>query len=424
MMKQQNSTIIFLVPPEEVITGGIISIFSLAKESRKLKKIHNSEVLIATYPGCDSYHKNNLFENNEIILSFSEAINTNPNSSSLLLHIPEYSAKSIYYELKKHKTELSKFSKITINILNQNINMMPSVLDIALFNNICTEITQTTAHVRYCTQEIADKYFIPTHLFSVNIDENNYQKTAHASKEQVILYSNDDHVNKDRVLEIIRKELPDYKLEEINGLTFEQYKSKISKSAYVITFGEGFDSYFIESAFSGTVSFAVYNDTFFPIGSYLELPNVFGSYEQMEKDIVELIKNMSVVKYDLIVRDSSSLLRKIYSTQKYLRNIKLFYNSLYTFKPALEAAPLYIKTLCREFDALIDSKESLINTKDRKLREDLEVIRSVAVELQTHKERSDNYSQSLKTMRASLSWKLTKPLRVIRSIINNLIWRK
>jgi hypothetical protein len=49
--QQSENLIIFFIPHyNNEISGGILSIFSLAKESRRFKEIHNSEVVLATFP--------------------------------------------------------------------------------------------------------------------------------------------------------------------------------------------------------------------------------------------------------------------------------------------------------------------------------------------------------------------------------------
>ena len=53
------------------------------------------------------------------------------------------------------------------------------------------------------------------------------------------------------------------------------YMDYIAKAMFVISFGEGFDGYFIQPCLVGSVGIAVYNERFFPDSSWKELDNVY-----------------------------------------------------------------------------------------------------------------------------------------------------
>lgn len=59
--------------------------------------------------------------------------------------------------------------------MNQNIELMPEPEKLKDLYKLTNNITQTIAHDRYATQEVCDKWQIPTHLFSVNIDLTKYK---------------------------------------------------------------------------------------------------------------------------------------------------------------------------------------------------------------------------------------------------------
>ena len=118
-MQQERRLIIFFIPPEKIINGGILSIFSICKESRRFKDIHGADVVLSTYPGHKSYEKNDLFENNEVIYSFDEIVKWGP-LEYLQLHIPEYASSEIYQAIKKYDNYTKVIPHISINIMNQN----------------------------------------------------------------------------------------------------------------------------------------------------------------------------------------------------------------------------------------------------------------------------------------------------------------
>lgn len=75
-------------------------------------------------------------------------------------------------------------------------------------------------------------------------------------------------------------------------MKLEDYKKLISKAMFTITFGEGYDGYFIEPALSGSISFAVYNDLYFP-KNMNKLDTLYSSWQDLKEKIVEDIKRYS-----------------------------------------------------------------------------------------------------------------------------------
>ena len=129
--------------------------------------------------------------------------------------------------------------------------------------------------------------------------------------------------------------LPDFKLVTIKGLKFDAYMQLIAKSFAVITFGEGFDWFFMQPPQVCSLSFSVFNETFFPNKSWLKLKNVFPSYEEMGQHIIDLIKNVeynSKDYYDL-VKKTINKIDEVYSEKKYLDNLTRFYQKQYDLYP-------------------------------------------------------------------------------------------
>lgn len=342
--------IIFLIPPKKIINGGVMSIFSLCKESRRFYNIHHSDVILSVYPGYKSYRKNDLFENDEYIYSFKEALKTH-NTRDITLHIPEYALKEL---VPKFESSEYKDINFTINILNQNIKMMPDLNVTSSLFGISKNITQTIAHNRYASQAIADHYAIPTHLLSVYLDQHQYKQVPYSNKHNTILFSPDGNIHKDNILSIVREKLPQYDLVEINNLTYDQYKQAIASAKFVITFGEGFDGYLIESSMSGTISMAVYNDDFFPSPDYKNVPGIYASYDAMTSAIVE-----DIVLYDdadTYTKTSTRLLNRltqIYRYDKYITNLKKFYEGHYSYLPSAHAFEQMFATAVLQKDKLL-----------------------------------------------------------------------
>lgn len=333
-LKNAKKIIVFLIPEMKKINGGIQSVFSICKYSREI--CQGSLSLISTIPGKYTYAENNLFKNNEKIYRWEQIVKNAQNPESIIIHIPEYYSGNFFKSLSNDDVNFLKSIKdLQINILNQNIEFMPEPAEIKNLYNLTSNITQTIAHKRYATQEICEKWKIPTHLLSVHIDLSGYTSCGFEKKEKIIVISPDKTPYKKAIIRKLEKALPDFKLITVNKLTFDEYMDLIARAYFVITFGEGMDGYFLQPQQVGSVGFAVYNENFFPDESWKELKNIYKNYEEMEiklvADIIGLLENRD--EYYSTIEGLMSKVNKLYDFEKFKENLKKFYEKEYDFLP-------------------------------------------------------------------------------------------
>lgn len=326
--------VVFLVPGKRIISGGILSIFSLCKTTRELYPDICS--VITTFPGKKTYAYNNLFRNNEKVYRWEQILKNAPNIKNLIIHIPEYLCKDFYTALTKSDIQhLKKIEKLQINILNQNIDMMPERSKLSSLYNLTSNITQTIAHDKNATQEICNKWNMPTHLLSANFEIEGYKAYRFEEKEKIIVISPDSCTYKKQIIKKLKKEFPDYQFITVFKMKFEDYMDLISRAYFSITFGEGFDGYFLMPPIVKSLGFAVYNDHFFPDSSWKSIKTVYSSYQEMFDKIVNDIKTLSSNKeeyiktYELIKKKHDEL----YSTNKFRDNLERFYKQQYDLLP-------------------------------------------------------------------------------------------
>ena len=186
LSKLQNSKkiIVFLTPAEIKICGGVMSIFSLCQTTREI--CTNAFCSLSTYPNGKTYVINDKFYNNEKVLRFDQIVENAKNAQELILHIPDYYADDFYKDLNEQDLRfLKSIPNLQLNIMNQNIELMPEPEDLQDLYKLTNNITQTIAHDRYATQEVCNKWQIPTHLFSVNVDLNKYKTYKFEEKEKI-----------------------------------------------------------------------------------------------------------------------------------------------------------------------------------------------------------------------------------------------
>jgi hypothetical protein len=313
------------------ISGGIISIFSICEESIRLKSIHGSEVLLCTFPGQHLIAKHVQFKNEADVFRYEQLNSYFPNVDQVLIHLPEY--------LCNHFVDLSRQGQLTwlndmnlvhINVLNQNIKLMPTVEEINALKRYASKVTATTAHQKYCSSQFRDLYQIPIHKFSVWISPEKYVFKSFAEKKNLIIISQDPHPMKDQIL----KSLSTIKwldIQIIQNLTYEQYKETISNAKWTLTFGEGLDGYLIEPIFSGAIGFAVYNDDFFT-SDFRELSTIYESMKALEENVIRDIERLNQTpQFQSYQRSQFDLCSKYYSKEQYLNNIEAFYREEYTY---------------------------------------------------------------------------------------------
>ena len=317
------------------VCGGVMSIFSLCETSRKF--VSDSLCIISTYPKSKyTYANNDKFLNNENIYRFSQIIDNCKSLEELIIHIPEYYSEYFYRDLKhKDKKFLKSIKNLHLNIMNQNIELMPEPKKLRNLYKLTNNITQTIAHDRYATQEVCNKWQIPTHLFSVNIDLERYKTYSFEEKEKIIVLSPDNNNYKNEVIEKLKKDFSDWKLITVQNMTFPQYMDLISKAFFVITFGEGMDGYLNQPLYKNSVGIAVYNENFFPDESWKKLKNIYSSYEDLIENISSDLKELHQDKelYTKTIESHICKLNSIYVANNYGENLERYYKKDYDFYP-------------------------------------------------------------------------------------------
>jgi hypothetical protein len=305
--------------------------------------------------------------------------------------------------------------------MNQNIEMMPPVGDVLCFLALTNNITQTTAHLRYTNQSTCDQYGIPTHLLSVSIDPSQYTNVPFEQKRDTIAISLDYHPLKQEIMDRIQSELPQYNIVEVKNMAYSDYKQLVAHCKFMITFGEGFDGYFIETVFSGGIAFAVYNESFFPSSDYKKLSNVYSSYEAMLERIVSSMKQLdNAQSYSSLNHIVYAKLKKIYDYESYIENIKKFYMHNYSFTPSKDAVNDAVRSALQQnavkvvdLQFTIDEKTLEIESQRLEIESQRLEIHELNLALQKHISKIDEQNLLVSSMVNSSSWKVTKPLRAV-----------
>lgn len=292
---QTKNLMVVLVPEKNAMSGGIYTFFRLAHMIKKCYRDEDAEVLIMTrsYPTKETYVRQVHFNTEEVVFRFEQIVKFK-NVKNLTLHIPEY-AITDFYKLISRKTKkyLKEIENVHINILNQTIPIMPEKEEFADLYKITQNITQTVAHTRYCNQEIADKYNLKTMYFPISQDFSTSPDKTFSEKKDLIIYSPDYQPKKEVILNKLKTELPEFEFVEVKYMKFEKFIELASEAKFSISFGEGYDGYHCFPILKGSIALTVYNEDYFPSPEYKEYIDTFVSYEDMEENIVKVIKELN-----------------------------------------------------------------------------------------------------------------------------------
>lgn len=323
--------IVFLTPGSEMRVGGVLSIAAIFRESKGLTELHRAKVALCTVPGDDpQFLKYNWFENSNYLLDLNTVLRSCANLEYLQLHIPEYAVNRVSEWLNAMSSSLLRnIRNIHINIMLQNIDQIQgqNIAELERFG----KVTATTAHEAYSNSATRQMLGVSVHKLGVRIGPALYQRTAYRDKKPILIVSHDEHPRKEQVLRQIAHALPQLEISVIHNLSYEEYKSLISRAKWALTFGEGLDGYFVEPVFSGGVPFAVFNNRYFT-PQFSDLENVYPSWEILIEKIAEDIKRLDEpVVYNRCWRLTYDLLCRLHSIERFRENLRMFYRGEYTF---------------------------------------------------------------------------------------------
>jgi len=369
-LQGKKKLIIHFIDARDIISGGMLSINRLVKQTKKIPFLSGHEFILSGLPLYNPPVEYRYFEQASPLIKFSRIVK-NCQPEEVIIHLPEVLAPVFHENLsEKQKAWLVKIPKLQINILDQNNTLMPGR---DFVRNQLAELTEnitiTTAHSTYATQELSNKYSTPVHQLTPFLPE--FLDVDFDHKEKTILISNDNSlygstkITKQDVLDKLRRELPDYKFIEIKNLGLEDYKKRIANSLFTISFGEGFDGYFIEPILSKSLSFAVFNPYFFP-SEFADSPLVYSSWDDLYDNIVDDIKTYAHNKetYENLSSKNREQIKQHYSNKKSSQELENFYKKNYDFVPG----PVEYKLFKNVKEKLLAEQnfEILGNMKDEK----------------------------------------------------------
>ena len=325
-----DKVVVMLVPGTDSISGGILSIYAFYCATRNLLGA-GATVLLGTYPNKLTSLRYRWFRNEGQLINFNLILNSFEPHQSVCLHLLEYYVPYFLQELTpKQKSKLQAMQDLHINVMNQNIQIMPAPEVINQLRQLTPRLTITTAHSSYTTPALRQLYGAPTHLLSAWFEQQEIKKVPYSEKQDILIVSPDEHPDKQKILDRIRQAFPALQLIVIKNMKYDDFKLLEAKAKWAISFGEGFDGYTIFPVLKGGVSFTVYNEDFF-LPKYRAVPTFYSSYKALYESIVADMQRLdNAPAYEAYNREVAALCQQDHSYEKYLQRVKEFYQEDYT----------------------------------------------------------------------------------------------
>ncbi len=307
-----------------------MAIDSFYRETIALRHLHRARVALCIVPGDPPLFKYNWFENYNYLLDLESVLRSCHRLDYLMLHIPAYAVNQVLDWL------ISTSPKLMQNIREVHLNVLLFNIDNVQGKNVrgLTEfgrVTSTTAHEAYSNAATREALGVTLHRLLICKGPEFYYTVSYQRKEPILVVSPDPHPLREKVLAQIANALPDLSIQVIQNLDYGDYEKLIGRAKWSLTFGEGLDGYFVESVFSGGISFAVFNDHFFT-PAYAELETIYPSWEVLIEKIATDIRRLDEpFAYNRCWRQAYELLSRDFNTKRFLENLRLFYSGDYTF---------------------------------------------------------------------------------------------
>lgn len=337
--KTADDLVVFFNVAIDTIGGGMLSIDRFVEQSLKHEENFGFKVKMSGLPLCNDTVTYSKFDTTLPMEHFNSIISQGI-PKKVILNIPEVFVLGFLNQLSKlHIQWLHLIPELKINILNQNHDLFPERREVERLKELTQNVTVTAAHERYATKQVSDEFNVPVSLLTPFLPK--FIRRPHGEKEKIIAISPDDEVisstglTKDKILEKMISALPDYEFVVINDISLNEYKELISKALFTITFGEGYDGYFIEPALSDSVSFAVYNETFFP-NDFKNNNSVYESWEKLYDNIVGDIRALEVdsARYNTYSNETEEMVRKYTNSNLSEENLFDFYSNKVDHTPS------------------------------------------------------------------------------------------
>lgn len=319
-----DDLLVFFNVTTKELSGGMLSIDRFANLALELTQDQpDAAVAVSGVPLDREPVHYSLFEPCLPMTHFAYIVkNTSP--TRVRLFVPEVFADAFITMILANATYrhwLKERPRLGIVILNQNISLMPAPQPfVSRVTELTMDVMISTAHPRYCTGRLATEYGLPVKQLTPLLPDMPHRSWV--NRKSVFMVSPDvlndtqSGLTQDLVVERLKAAFPEFEFVVITKMKLQHYLDLASRVRFALTFGEGMDGYFIEPVLSGGVSFAVYNDVFFP-PQFKDAPTVATNWPELLDLIEQMVPRLQADPelYDRISCELQDRLARTYSRE-------------------------------------------------------------------------------------------------------------
>ena len=281
----EKDKIIYVVPGC-FITGGVLSILNMFHIAKKL--FPDKEIFISVltkFQKADKFREVN-FEGRVINLKYflPDWLNRKNN---ILFHVYEDGLVGFLQSIEQLGL-LDKLRNSSLNILNQNNDLMPAREQIENYLPYFKRVTMTLAYKE--NEKISFPYLdMPAMHVGAFFDGASPEVIPYEKKKNLCVLSDDDNPVKPIIKDkLIKKGIEVY---DSYPIPYGEFVELQKKAKWTISFGEGWDGYTMGQFENGGIGFGVYQENFQqPYFDKNNLPQfLFTSFEEMNEEILDRI---------------------------------------------------------------------------------------------------------------------------------------
>ncbi len=316
--------VIFLSPGTDRVSGGMISITSIFNETVRLRNQIGADAIMCIVPGDPPMIRYSKFDNRNFLYDLFQVLSYFTRLERVMIHVPEYTVGKVADTIAtKLALKLHKITDVHFNILLQNVWFCPSRKDVDSLRQF-GKVTCTIAHRNY--SDYAENLLgVHPRYISWYVSLQDYDKPNFQKKSNIIIVSHDAHPRKEEIVHHLRSMIPNMDVRLVKNIHYSDYRKLVASAKWTLTFGEGLDGYFLETVFSGGVSFAVYNSEFFT-EDFKGFRTVYDSWDTLISRICEDIRELDDPrKYASYNRELYRICDTYYNPQTYRKSIQEFY---------------------------------------------------------------------------------------------------
>lgn len=289
LRKSRKDKIIFVAPTADIINGGVMSIVYMFHLAKSLFPQKDVELAVsAKYQTFTHYSK---------VRCAEPLINLNyfikdwiRNGCRIYLNVWEKGSIDLLKYFEKEGL-LPHLKNVTLNILNQNQELMPPDSDYMKYTKYFKNVTMTLAHSAIESYQFPYLTIPQMHVGAL-YEGDTSEIIPYEKKSNLCIISPDPNPVKDSI--IAKLESHGIECYHKYPIPYHEFCELQKKAKWAITFGEGWDGYSSGEFLNGGIGFGVFLPAFkreFFDERNLP-PFMFYSYEQMEKEIINRIDSL------------------------------------------------------------------------------------------------------------------------------------